>query len=229
MPGSRAKAVVCVSGGMDSCVCAAVAASECEQLYFLHAEYGQRTQARERECFQSLARHFKAAETLVCNLEHLGAIGGSSLTDRAIEVSRAELQSGEIPTSYVPFRNAHFLTIAVSWAEVVGAEAVYLGAVEQDSSGYPDCRKEFYEAFQQVVELGTRPQTRIEILTPLIGMKKSEIVTLGSRLGVTFELTWSCYKSGDLACGTCDSCVLRRRAFSQAGIADPIKNAVGRD
>jgi len=223
MPGSRAKAVVCVSGGMDSSVCAAVAASECDQLYFLHAEYGQRTQSRERECFERLARHFKAAGTLVCNLGHLGAIGGSSLTDKAIEVSRAELKSGKIPTSYVPFRNAHFLTIAVSWAEAIGGEAVYIGAVEQDSSGYPDCRKEFYEAFQRVVELGTRPETRIEILTPLIGMEKSEIVRLGSRLGVPFELTWSCYKSSDLACGTCDSCVLRRRAFSQAGIEDPIQ------
>ena len=227
MPGSKGKAVVCVSGGMDSCVCAAVAASECEQLYFLHAEYGQRTQARERECFEGLARHFKAVETLVCNLEHLGAIGGSSLTDKAIEVSRAELGSGKIPTSYVPFRNAHFLTIAVSWAEVLGAEAVYIGAVEQDSSGYPDCRKEFYDAFQQVVELGTRPQTRIEILTPLIAMKKSEIVRLGSRLGVPFELTWSCYKSGHAACGTCDSCALRMRAFAEAGIADPIQYAAG--
>lgn len=229
MASSRAKAVVCVSGGMDSCVCAAVAASECDQLYFLHAQYGQRTQARERECFEHLARHFNAADRLVCELKHLGEIGGSSLTDKKIEVSRADLESGKIPTSYVPFRNAHFLTAAVSWAEVLGAEAVYIGAVEQDSSGYPDCRKEFYEAFQRVLDLGTRPRTGIKILTPLIGMKKSEIVRLGISLGAPFELTWSCYKSGEIACGTCDSCALRRRAFAEAGIADPIAYAAGKD
>ena len=229
MPGPGAKTVVCVSGGMDSCVCAAIAASGYDRLYFLHAEYGQRTQARERACFDLLARHFKAEQTLVCRLAHLGAIGGSSLTDKAIEVSPAELDSGKIPTSYVPFRNAHFLTIAVSWAEVIGAEAVFIGAVEQDSSGYPDCRKEFYEAFQRVVELGTRPQSGIEILTPLIGMKKGEIVTLGASLGAPFEMTWSCYKSGDVACGACDSCALRMRAFSQAGIADPIPYAAATD
>jgi len=226
MPGSRGKAVVCVSGGMDSCVCAAIAASERDELYFLHADYGQRTQARERECFEHLARHFKAADRLVCELKHLGEIGGSSLTDKRIQVSEADLESGKIPTSYVPFRNAHFVTIAVSWAEVLEAEAVYIGAVEQDSSGYPDCRREFYDAFQRVIDLGTRPATRIKILTPLIGMKKSEIVRLGASLSAPFELTWSCYKSSDIACGTCDSCVLRRRAFSQAGIADPVPYAV---
>ena len=229
MPGPGAIAVVCASGGMDSCVCAAIAASGYSRLYFLHAEYGQRTQATERACFDLLARHFKAEQTLVCRLDHLGAIGGSSLTDTAIEVGPAEPGSGKIPTSYVPFRNAHFLTVAVSWAEVIGAEAVFIGAVEQDSSGYPDCRKEFYEAFQRVVELGTRPQSGIEILTPLIGMKKGEIVTLGASLGAPFEMTWSCYKSGDVACGACDSCALRMRAFSQAGIADPIPYAAATD
>jgi len=214
--------VVCVSGGMDSCVCASLAVSEHEQVYFLHADYGQRTEKVERECFERLAEHFGVRQRLVCDLSHLGAVGGSSLTDAKIELSRANLDSGTIPTSYVPFRNAHFLSAAVSWAEVVGAGVIYIGAVEQDSSGYPDCRREFYDAFERVIDLGTRPETRIRILTPLIHMKKSEIVKLGLKLGAPFELTWSCYRNSTLACGRCDSCALRLRAFKEAGARDPL-------
>ena len=171
--------------------------------------------------FRAPGRLFRGAGRLVCGLDHLGAIGGSSLTDPNIEVSEADLDSKTIPTSYVPFRNAHFLSAAVSWAEVLGAWAVYIGAVGEDSSGYPDCRREYYDAFERLVELGTRPETRIKILTPLIGMKKSEIVRLGLKLGAPFELTWSCYRSSGPACGTCDSCALRLRAFQEAGVEDP--------
>ena len=218
------KTVVCLSGGMDSCVTAAIAASENRQAYFLHADYGQRTREIERQCFERLADYFGAAGQLICCLDHLGAIGGSSLTDLNIEVSEADLDSKTIPTSYVPFRNAHFLSAAVSWAEVLGAWAVYIGAVGEDSSGYPDCRREYYDAFERLVKLGTRPETRIKILTPLIGMKKSEIVRLGLKLGAPFELTWSCYRSsGPAACGACDSCVLRLRAFQEAGVEDPLE------
>ncbi|MEA1997272.1 MAG: 7-cyano-7-deazaguanine synthase QueC [Gemmatimonadota bacterium] len=224
MSGSSNKAVVCVSGGMDSCVCAAVAAREHESLYFLHAGYGQRTESIERNCFERLAGFFGAREKLVCRLDHLGKIGGSSLTDPEIELRDGGLGSDQIPGSYVPFRNAHFLSAAVSWAEVLGAGAIYLGAVEQDSSGYPDCRREYYDAFERVIRLGTRPGTEITIRTPLIGMKKSEIVGLGVKLNAPFELTWSCYRSGGPeACGRCDSCVLRLRAFREAGLQDPIQ------
>jgi 7-cyano-7-deazaguanine synthase len=216
------KAVVCLSGGMDSCVCAALAAACHESVYFLHGDYGQRTEKVERERFHALADYFGAAGRLVCNLDHLGKIGGSSLTDKSIQVSDADLDSAEIPSSYVPFRNAHFLTVAVSWAEVLGAGSIYVGAVEQDGSGYPDCRREFYDAFEKVVEIGTKPETRIEILTPLIELKKSEIVLLGQKLGAPFQLTWSCYQSEDLACGICDSCALRLRAFREAAIEDPV-------
>ena len=217
------KAVVCVSGGMDSCVCAALAVSQHRQVYFLHADYGQRTEKIERECFERLADHFGIGDRLVCRLEHLGSIGGSSLTDLSIPVSEAGLDSKQIPTSYVPFRNAHFLSAAVSWAEVLGAGTIYLGAVEQDSSGYPDCRREYYDAFQRLVDLGTRGETRIEIKTPLIGMRKSDIVKLGVKLNAPFELTWSCYRSSGPACGRCDSCVLRLKAFNEAGLRDPIE------
>ena len=224
MPG-KSRAVVCLSGGMDSCVCAAIAARDRGEVYFLHGDYGQRTERRERESFERLAEHFHAAGRLACDLRHLGRIGGSSLTDQGIEVSEVNLDYQGIPSSYVPFRNAHFLSVAVSWAEVIGAEAVYVGAVEQDSSGYPDCRREYYDAFERVVELGTRPETRIRIFTPLVSLKKSEIVRLGLELGAPFELTWSCYQSQDLACGRCDSCALRLRAFAEAGVKDPIPYA----
>ena len=218
-------AVCLVSGGMDSCVTAALAREENGELAFLHVSYGQRTEARERRAFEQLADFYGVRRRLVVSLEHLARIGGSSLTDPSIPVSEADLASREIPTSYVPFRNAHLLAAATSWSEVVGARRVYIGAVSEDSSGYPDCRPEFYEAFQRVVDVGTRPTTHVEIRTPVIHMRKSEIVARGLELGAPLELTWSCYRAEALACGTCDSCALRLRAFREAGAADPIPYA----
>ncbi|HEX8174352.1 MAG TPA: 7-cyano-7-deazaguanine synthase QueC [Pyrinomonadaceae bacterium] len=215
-------AVCLVSGGMDSCVTAAIAREENAELAFLHVSYGQRTEGRERRAFEEIADFYHVQRRLAVSIEHLARIGGSSLTDEAIPVTPANLSSREIPTSYVPFRNAHLLSIAVSWAEVTGAQRIYIGAVAEDSSGYPDCRPEFYEAFQQVVDRGTRPETRIEIVTPVIHMLKSEIVQQGFKLNAPLALTWSCYSADERACGRCDSCALRLRAFEAAGAPDPI-------
>ncbi len=215
-------AVCLVSGGMDSCVTAAIASDEATSLAFLHVSYGQRTEARERRAFEQLADHYNVSQRLIVSLEHLAQIGGSSLTDKTIAVTSANLKGHGIPSSYVPFRNAHLLAIATSWAEVIGATTIYIGAVAEDSSGYPDCRPEFYEAFQQVIARGTKPETQIEIRTPVIALKKSEIVELGQRLEAPFELTWSCYQESTEACGDCDSCALRLRAFHAAGVKDPL-------
>jgi 7-cyano-7-deazaguanine synthase len=222
----RSSLAVClVSGGMDSCVTAAIARAENDELSFLHVSYGQRTEARERRAFDELADHYRVSKRLAVSIAHLKAIGGSSLTDQQIQVSEANLASREIPTSYVPFRNAHLLSIAASWAEVIGATRIYVGAVAEDSSGYPDCRPEFYEAFQTAIDAGTKPETQIEIVTPVISLRKSEIVRRGVELGAPLELTWSCYQSEDRACGHCDSCALRLRAFAEIGVPDPIPYA----
>jgi len=224
---SKTHAVVLVSGGMDSCVTAAIANLEYE-MSFLHVNYGQRTVNRELKAFNALADYYRVKKRMVTDLSHLSAIGGSSLTDTHIEVRKADPRSlfdskeNEIPTSYVPFRNANILSIAVSWAEVIGAPKIFIGAVEEDSSGYPDCRKEFYDAFNTVIDLGTKPETKISISTPVINLKKSEIVKHGIELKAPFELTWSCYTREDQACGVCDSCALRLRAFQVSGIEDPI-------
>ena len=210
---------------MDSCVTAAVAARE-RELAMLHISYGQRTENRELKAFNDVADYYKAERRMTASIESLARIGGSSLTDSRIEVSQADLDSKEIPTSYVPFRNAHLLSIATSWAEVIGADRIYIGAVAEDSSGYPDCRPEYYEAFQRAIDLGTKPDTRIEIVTPVIQLRKSEIVKLGADLGAPLELSWSCYKREDLACGRCDSCALRLRGFREAGLRDPIPYAI---
>jgi len=215
-------AVCLVSGGMDSCVTAAIAREENDDLAFLHVSYGQRTEKRERFAFEALADHFEVKSRLVISLEHLAQIGGSSLTDSSIPVTAADLSAAGIPSSYVPFRNAHLLSAAVSWSEVIGAGFIYIGAVAEDSSGYPDCRPEFYDAFQRVVDLGTRPETHITIKTPVIYMRKSEIVRKGFELSAPLHLTWSCYQASEVACGNCDSCALRLRAFREAGLADPI-------
>lgn len=214
-------AVVCVSGGMDSCVTAAIAAGS-HRLALLHADYGQRTEAKERACFHRLADHFRAERRLVVAFPALAAIGGSSLTDAAIPVREGVPEAGRVPTSYVPFRNAHLLAAATSWAEVLGADSVFVGAVWEDSSGYPDCRPEFYRAFERAIQLGTRPETRIAVATPVIGMSKADIVREGTRLGAPFEMTWSCYQAEDAACGVCESCLLRRKGFRDAGIPDPL-------
>src|SRR6202162_308659 len=214
------RAIVLLSGGMDSCVCAALAARDFDAAA-LHVSYGQRTEEREWKAFLGICDRLGIRERLVVRNEALRAIGGSALTDSMIAVPESHAIGHDVPVTYVPFRNAHFLSVAVSWAEVLGAEKIYIGAVEQDSSGYPDCRPAYYQAFNQVVTAGTK-DGRIEIVTPLIGLRKSEIVTLGLELGAPFDLTWSCYSREDSACGVCDSCVLRLRAFQQVGVADPI-------
>jgi 7-cyano-7-deazaguanine synthase len=221
-------AVVLASGGMDSCVTAAMAASECGELAMLHVSYGQRTEARERQAFHDIADFYRVRRRLTTSVAHLAQIGGSSLTDRNIEVSPANLDATDVPTSYVPFRNAHLLSIATSWAEVIGAGRIYIGAVAEDSSGYPDCRPEFYDAFNRVIEAGTKPDTHIEIVTPVIHLRKSEIVRRGVELGAPLELSWSCYRREDAACGECDSCALRLRGFREAGVPDPIPYAESR-
>ena len=221
---NKPRAVVLLSGGMDSCVCAALAARD-HDAAALHVSYGQRTENRERQSFLAVCERLRIQNKLLVRNEIFRAIGGSALTDDNIAVPTADAAGhaiGEdIPATYVPFRNAHFLAAAVSWAEVLGAEKVYIGAVEQDSSGYPDCRPAYYEAFNRVIKTGTKEGT-IEIVTPLIRLRKAEIVRLGLELGAPFDLTWSCYSRQDRACGVCDSCVLRLRAFAAAGARDPI-------
>jgi len=214
------KAVVLLSAGMDSCVCAALAAREHDSAA-LHVSYGQRTEEREKRAFLEICDHLAIRERLMVRNEALRTIGGSALTDKNISVPESHEIGRDIPVTYVPFRNAHFLSVAVSWAEVLGAKKIYIGAVEQDSSGYPDCRPAYYSAFNEVVKAGTKAGN-IEIVTPLIHMPKAEIVRLGLELNAPFDLTWSCYSREDTACGVCDSCVLRTRAFHEAGAADPI-------
>lgn len=214
---------------MDSCVSAAEALRTHgrSRVGLLHASYGQRTEARELRAFSEIAEFYGVQEKLLARLDYFRAIGGSALTDAKIAVPENELGSpglggSAIPVTYVPFRNAHFLSIAVSWAEASGAAAIYIGAVAEDSSGYPDCRPEYYKAFQELIRRGTRPETKLEIMTPVIRLKKREIIRRGVELGAPLHLTWSCYQSEDLACGTCDSCLLRLRAFAEAGVRDPI-------
>jgi len=221
-------AVVLVSGGMDSCVTAAMA-NEHYRLACLHVNYGQRTEARELRAFHELAEFYHAEKRLVVSIEHLKLIGGSALTDTSIPVPETDSPQSAfrdpqsaIPTTYVPFRNAHLLAIAVSWSEVIGANRIYIGAVEEDGSGYPDCREVFYQAFNKVIETGTRPDTRAEIITPLIHMNKSAIVRKGAELGAPFHLTWSCYQNNERACGRCESCALRLKGFREAGVKDPL-------
>ena len=221
---SKARVLVVLSGGMDSTVCAALAVRDfgAEHAAALHIDYGQRTEGRERRAYQQICDRLSIRTRLAIQTAFFRAIGGSALTDEQIAVPQAGPEIGaEIPVTYVPFRNSHFLSAAVSWAEVLGAEKIYVGAVQQDSSGYPDCRPEFYAAFNEAARTGTK-EGRIRIETPLIALRKVEIVRLGLELGAPFDLTWSCYSREDRACGTCDSCVLRMRAFAAAGASDPI-------
>ena len=214
-------AVIAVSGGLDSCVTAAIA-NENYELAFAHFNYGQRTERRELKAFHDIAKYYNVNNKLVFDLKHLANIGGSSLTDKNIRMSKADLNNKEIPASYVPFRNANILSACVSWAEVINAKAVFIGAVYEDASGYPDCRPVFFQAFQNLVGLGTKPETSISIETPVIKLSKAEIIKLGTKLNAPLELTWSCYKNEDIACGVCDSCAFRLRGFQQARINDPI-------
>ena len=221
---SASIAVVLMSGGMDSCVTCAYALADGHDVAALHVNYGQRTQERELRAFTDVCNFYNIpdARRLVVDISHLAAIGGSSLTDTSIDVSPADLTSANIPSSYVPFRNANILAIATSWAEVLGANALYIGAVEEDSSGYPDCRDVFFRAFEHVISTGTKPGTHISIVTPVIAMSKKNIVERGLAMNAPLHLTWSCYSASDVACGTCDSCALRLRGFEGAGLQDPI-------
>ncbi len=222
----RPLAIVALSGGMDSCVVTALAAQS-NELALLHVVYGQRTATRELRAFTEIADFYQVPgeRRLVTEIGYLAQIGGSSLTDPAIEVTPTSEAADEIPLSYVPFRNTHILSIAVSWGEIIGASSIHVGAVEEDSSGYPDCRAEYFDAFQGVIDAGTRPDTHIRVHTPVIAMSKAEIIKAGTRLSAPLHLSWSCYRREDVACGKCDSCTLRLRAFEQAGVTDPIPYA----
>ncbi|MGB9772005.1 MAG: 7-cyano-7-deazaguanine synthase QueC [Candidatus Kapaibacteriota bacterium] len=218
-------AVVLMSGGLDSATTVAIAKSVGYDIAALHVTYGQRTQDRELKAFDDLCRFYNIENRLVVPIDYLKSIGGSSLTDSSIEIEKADLNRKEVPSTYVPFRNGNLLAIATSWAEVLGAKAIFIGAVQSDSSGYPDCRLDFFLAFEKAIRFGTKPQTNISIQTPLINLTKKDIVRLGHNFGVPFELTWSCYREADVACGVCDSCALRLRGFQQAGLPDPLPYA----
>lgn len=219
------RGIILLSGGMDSLVTAAIAANECEEIYFLHLNYGQLTEERELIAFKQMQEFYKPKDVLMVDVSYLKQIGGSSLTDESMKVKDYDGAEG-VPDSYVPFRNAHLVTIATSWAEVIGANKIYVGAVEEDSSGYPDCRETFYKALERAIDLGTKDETKIEICTPIIHKRKSETIKLGAELGAPLHFSWSCYRNNDAACGTCDSCVLRVNAFKEAGLKDPIPYAI---
>lgn len=214
-------AVVAVSGGLDSCITTAIASRE-YNLALVHINYGQRTESKELDSFHKIADYYDVKKRLVIDFAHFQKIGGSSLTDRTINVTKADLAATEVPNSYVPFRNANILSACVSWAEIINAKAIFIGAVHEDSSGYPDCRPEFFKSFEETVNLGTKPSTKIKIETPIINLDKKEIIELGLKLKAPLELTWSCYSNEDEACGVCDSCALRLRGFQSLKVVDPI-------
>ncbi|MGR3317543.1 MAG: 7-cyano-7-deazaguanine synthase QueC [Candidatus Anammoxibacter sp.] len=221
---SKELTIVLVSGGMDSCVVTSIADAEYE-LAMLHVNYGQLTEKRELKAFNDIADYYKVNENrrLVADVSYLSKIGGSSLTDKKIKIDSPADDNGVVPNTYVPFRNTHFLSIAVSWAEVISARTIFIGAVAQDRPGYPDCNPPYYNAFNKLITVGTKPSTQIKVLTPIIGMQKSEIVKKGFSLNAPLDLTWSCYKNSETACGKCDSCVLRLEAFRKAGIEDFVR------
>lgn len=215
-------AICLVSGGMDSCVSAAIAINRHASIAFLHVNYGQLTETRELMAFQDIANYYNIKKQLIADISYLAEIGGSALTDASIEVPTGPTDNKLIPSTYVPFRNTHLIAIAVSWAEIIGANYIYIGATEVDSSGYPDCRAAYFEAYNQLIKLGTRPESKIEIVTPLLNMTKRQVVLTGVELKAPLHLTWSCYKNERIACGKCDSCRLRLKGFHEAGIKDPI-------
>jgi len=217
------RAVVLVSGGMDSATAAAVAIDDGYEPYFLHTSYGQNTEHKEFQCAEQLAEELDARDFLHVETEHLAQIGSSSLTDDELNVEDANMETDEIPTSYVPFRNANLLSMAVSYAEANDCEAVHVGAHSEDYSGYPDCRPEFFDAYQRVIDEGTKPETEIDVVAPFVEWRKTDIVELGIELDVPYEITWSCYRANAPACGTCDSCAFRLGAFQRAGINDPVE------
>lgn len=215
------KAIVLVSGGMDSLVTAGIAKDENDQIYFLHINYGQRTETKELEAFQKICNFFKPVEQKTINIDYIKDFGGNSLTDFNITIPQHS-DIPEVPNTYVPFRNGNLISIATAWAEVIDANKIYIGAVEVDGSGYPDCRDTFFRALELAINFGTKDRFKVEICTPLINLKKSEIITLGTKLNIPLELSWSCYQDNNLACGECDSCYLRLKAFKEAGLTDPI-------
>lgn len=219
---AKIKSIVLLSGGMDSLVTTAIAKKESDEIYFIHANYGQKTESKELECFNNLVNFYQPADILNVDINYLRKIGGSSLVDNGLKIHNHHEEETGVPNTYVPFRNAHLIAIGVSWAEVIGAQRIYIGAVEEDSSGYPDCRESFYESYNKTIDLGTKDETKIRIMTPVIHMTKSEIVKKGKELNCPFEFSWSCYRSNDEACGTCDSCHLRIKAFKEANMKDPI-------
>lgn len=216
------RAIVLLSGGMDSLVCAATAVQECDEVCFLHFNYGQKTEAKELECFNALSRYYQPKQAKVVDYNWLREIGGSALTDSGMKVPENALHTHDIPSTYVPFRNATLLCAAVAWAEVINAQRIYIGAVEEDSSGYPDCREVFFKAFETAIATGSKMGTAIKLHTPVIHLSKADIILLGKQLNAPFELSWSCYQSEAEACGVCDSCRLRLNAFAKAGLTDPI-------
>lgn len=218
---NKGLSIVLVSGGMDSCVTAAIAYQE-HEMAFLHVNYGQRTESRELKAFNDIADYYKVKRRLVADIKYLKEIGGSSLTDEKMKIENFKPNILKIPSTYVPFRNTHLLSIATSWAEVIGARIIFMGAVEQDSSGYPDCRPAYFKAFNQLIEKGTKPDTQISIETPLIDLRKKDIIIKGEELKAPLHLSWSCYKNSTRACGVCDSCMLRLKGFQEAGLKDPI-------
>ncbi len=218
----KIKSIILLSGGMDSLVTTAIAKEESDEIYFLHANYGQKTELKELECFENLTKFYKPSGTLSVDIDYLRKIGGSSLVDDNLTIKNHNNEEDAVPNTYVPFRNAHLIAIGVSWAEVIGAQRIYIGAVEEDSSGYPDCRESFYKSYNKTIDLGTKDETKIQIMTPIIHMTKAEIVKKGKELNCPFEFSWSCYRSNDKACGTCDSCHLRIKAFKEAKLKDPI-------
>lgn len=225
----KIKSIILVSGGMDSLVTASIAANESDELYFLHVNYGQLTEKREMQSFEALCDYYQPKDTLMIDVDYFKKIGGSSLTDENIEVKNHGESDDPVPDTYVPFRNAHLICIATSWAEVIGASRIYIGAVEEDSSGYPDCRETFYNSFNKTIDLGTKDETKIEIITPIIHNTKEEIIKIGADLKAPFEHSWSCYRANEKACGTCDSCHLRVSAFKKAKLKDPIPYAIDID
>ncbi|HAY34605.1 MAG TPA: 7-cyano-7-deazaguanine synthase QueC [Ignavibacteria bacterium] len=217
----KPEAIVLVSGGMDSALTAAIAEKK-YNLNFLHVNYGQKTEMRELKAFNEISVYYKVTNKLIADISYLGKIGGSSLTDYKLKIAKADLKSKNIPTSYVPFRNANILSIAVSWAEIINAGKIFIGAVEEDSSGYPDCRKDFFKSFNDMIRKGSKAGSGIKIVTPIINMSKKEIVLKSVKIGSPLHLTWSCYKNNAIACGECDSCALRLRGFQSAGVKDPV-------
>jgi len=215
------KAISLLSGGMDSLVTLAIALKD-HEVYPLHVNYRHRTEDKELECFKKTVSHYGLKNELIADIDYLKKIGGSSITDTKIDLEKGKPVEGEIPSSYVPFRNTHLLSIAVSYAEVIGAQSIFIGAVEPDGSGYPDCRQEYIEAFNNLVCVGSKAGEKIKVYAPLIKMDKKSIVMKGKELEVPFEFSWSCYEDGSLACGQCHSCFLRLKGFELAGIADPL-------